>query len=274
MNALLKIKTGQNVVMNVKVNYNKTPMIVAKSYHTDFGQSCMELKVSNFAISDSPSEVMEVKTSEPGYSVLGKSVTLFVFRGAKPTMMANLEQGVEIPHFIELTNARVVGHDTPILMVMTGAVSMETVEQVMMTNEMKTWINILENLARVKVEMKMKASFLRTLGDCWDKEMTWSHGTNFQSNFMTMEEVTPYMVKMVESRWSWSEIWRMFAMFSWEEMKYLVSHERGARIVATVLWNVVNKEAGVKEHSRLLTFVGGEPICWPTNSYQWIHEKC
>ena len=112
------------------------------------------------------------------------------------------------------------------------------------------------------------------MGDCWDKEMTWSHGTNFQSNFMTLEEVTPYMVKMVESRWSWSEIWRMFAMFSWEEMKYLVSHERGARIVATVLWNVVNKEAGVKEHSRLLTFVGGEPICWPTNSYQWIHEKC
>ena len=199
---------------------------------------------------------------------------LFVFRGAKPTMMVNLEQGSEIPHFIELTNARVVGHDTPILMVMTGAVSMETVEQVMMTNEMKTWINILENLARVKVEMKMKASFLRTLGDCWDKEMTWSHGTNFQSNFMTLEEVTPYMVKMVESRWSWSEIWRMFAMFSWEEMKYLVSHERGARIVATVLWNVVNKEAGVKEHSRLLTFVGGDPIMWPTNSYQWIHEKC
>ena len=61
----------------------------------------------------------------------------------------------------------------------------------------------------------------------------------------------------------------IYSMYEWDTMWTLVTFDRGARLIATVMWRVAKMKIIIFEETRVVFYMEDNPVMWPETNFIW-----
>ena len=127
--------------------------------------------------------------------------------------------------------------------------------------------------------MGMESNFLRLYGDLMERELIWTRGCLVKPQcptgriaFLYMKDIVNALAKIWLPRWSVAKIWRFYSMYEWDTMWTLVTFDRGARLIATVMWRVAKMKIIIFEETRVVFYMEDNPVMWPETNFIWAGQ--
>ena len=264
-----------------------TPIAYTSTFTNNQLLDKMEMTLTEINVSGSPSTLYEVRADTIGVTATGRPLFVSVFQEVKDGIMENHDGTNWINNYVEFSNGVInnpEGFNGQVLIALTKctAVGMTT-EQIMTVTRKDTvisWLEVLDNMMSLDPDVDRDQRYLRTYGDTMDMEICRANGfnsgrdTNGIIMHNTVANTSHTLAEMYKDHFSLFDVFHLYCSIHWKTARTLCAVDRGARLFACVLWEIVKIKTLCHLPVKLIFYdEARHPVYWVDSDNRWTRRS-